>query len=258
MSTTGSSPARLIGDVFALVYRAAPGYEAHLWPDATLALSGDTGAYWLNTAVIGDGPNPEARLRDAIATFSQRALPGWIMHDDALTDRLASLAREAGFDDGGTVPFMVYQAASVNAVPAGDLAVERVGDERGLREANRITAAAFETPLDAVDRVWGPLLLEMPGFDLFLGRREGMAICVVMTVRHGATVGIWTMGTLPNHQRGGAGRQLLQTVLRQHRDQGAESFYLAAFEAGKRLYEQTGFRRTADIRLWVVPDGVRD
>jgi len=36
-----STPARPIGDVFALVDRAAPGYEAHLSPYATLALSGD-------------------------------------------------------------------------------------------------------------------------------------------------------------------------------------------------------------------------
>lgn len=39
-----ASPARLIGDVFALIYRDAVGYAAQLGPDGVLALSGDVDA----------------------------------------------------------------------------------------------------------------------------------------------------------------------------------------------------------------------
>jgi GNAT superfamily N-acetyltransferase len=59
------------------------------------------------------------------------------------------------------------------------------------------------------------------------------------------------MGTLPEYQRQGAGRQLLSAALRHHLQLGAESFYLVAFEAGKRLYDQTGFQTEADLRLWI-------
>jgi GNAT superfamily N-acetyltransferase len=250
-----STPMCLIGDVFALVYRAAPGYEAHLSPHGTLALSGDAGDYWLNTAIINDGPGAEASLRHATVTLRERSLPGWFMHDERLTTRLAPIAREAGLDDGGTAPFMVYRPAPHQSLSpvSGDLAVSSVRNASDLRDANRVTAAAFGSPQDAIDRVWGPALLEMPGLELFLGRRDGEAISVVMTVRHGAVVGIWTMGTVPERQRSGAGRQLLATVLQLHTQHNVVAFYLVAFEAGRRLYEQIGFHPEAEIQIWITP-----
>jgi GNAT superfamily N-acetyltransferase len=256
MSFAISPVSHLIGDVFALIYRGAPNYEAHLWPDATLAMSGEAGAYWLNTVVIGDGPNAEDRLRHATATLRERSLPCWVMHDNSLTPRLASITYESGLQDLGTAPLMVYRPAPQTRDPLtdGDLQIQHVDDKAGLRAANRITAAAFETPVDVVDRVWTPMLLEMPGLDFFLARRDETAISVVVTVRHGPVIGIWAMGTLPDHQRQGAGRQLLTAALRHHLQLGAESFYLVAFEAGKRLYDQTGFKTEAEIHLWISPD----
>jgi GNAT superfamily N-acetyltransferase len=253
MAIAISPISRLIGEVFALIYRGAPHYEAHLWPDATLAMSGDTGDYWVNTVVIGDGPNAEDHLRRATTTLRERSLPCWVMHDDTLVDRLAPIAREAGLQDGGTVPLMILRPSpqATKTVMDGDLRVERVHDETGLREANRIMAAAFESPIDVVDRVWTPMLLEMPGFDLFLARRAGEATGQVMTTRHGPVIGIWTMGTRPEYQRQGIGRHLLDAVIRHHLELGADTFYLAAFEAGKRLYDQTGFETASVIHLWL-------
>src|SRR5205814_273550 len=104
-----SDPTRLVGEVFALCYRAAPGYEAHLWPHATLALSGDVGDYWLNSAVVGDHPEAEKALRHAASVFRDRALPGWMLHPDTLAPRLAPIAGEFGLSDAGTVPFMTFR-----------------------------------------------------------------------------------------------------------------------------------------------------
>jgi GNAT superfamily N-acetyltransferase len=253
MSIAISPVFRLIGEVFALIYRGAPNYEAHLWPDATLAISGDTGDYWLNTAVIADGPNAEDHLRHATTTLRGRSLPCWVLHDESLFDRLAPIAREAELQDGGTVPLMILRPSPHAMLPigSGDLQIERVHDETGLREANRILAAAFESPLDAVDRVCTPMLLEMPGFDLFLARRAGEPAGILMTVRHGPVIGIWTMGTRPEYQRQGIGRHLLNAAIRHHLDLGAETFYLAAFEAGKHLYDQSGFETASFIHVWI-------
>jgi GNAT superfamily N-acetyltransferase len=246
-----SRPTHVVGEVFALLYRAAPGFEAHLWPHATLALSGDTGAFWLNSVVVGDDPAADA-MRSAVAVLRERALPGWVFHPDALTPRLAPLAQEFGLNDAGTVPFMVLRPEHDTSPIASDLTIERVRDETGLREFNRITAAAFETRREAIDRVWGPALLEMPGLKICLGRRDGEAITSVMTVNHGSVVGIWTMGTLPERQRTGAGRRLLTAVLADHRRRGATAFYLVASEAGQALYEQLGFLPELDLRIWIA------
>src|SRR5215211_4030954 len=81
--------------------------------------------------------------------------------------------------------------------------IGRVHDEAGVRDANFLTAAAYDTPIDAINRIWGPLLVETPGVDLFVARRDGDPISSVMTSRHNAGVGIWTMATPPALQRQG-------------------------------------------------------
>ncbi len=255
MSGILSAPTQLIGEVFALIYRGAPGHETHVTPAATLALSGDPGDFWLNSAVISDGNDAESALRHAAATLRERSLPGWLLHDETLTERLAPIARSVELDDGGSAPFMVFhpEQAPPPLQPDGDIVVDQVLDAAELREANRITAAAFGSPEEAINRVWRPLLLETPGLEIFLGRRDGAAISVVMTMRHGSVTGIWTMGTLPDHQRTGAGRALLSTVIRRHLERGATAFYLIAFEAGKRLYDQLGFHTESEIHMWIDP-----
>src|SRR5262245_42488209 len=109
MEPFASSPSRLFGDLFALAFRNADGYEAHLWPHAALALSGARDVWWGNAAVIGNDPNPEARFHHFISVIQQRALPGWMMLFDTVADRLAPLATAAGLLDGGSCPVMVYR-----------------------------------------------------------------------------------------------------------------------------------------------------
>jgi GNAT superfamily N-acetyltransferase len=250
-----SPPSRLFGEVFALAFRNADGYEAHLWPHATLALTGARDVWWGNVAVIGDDPQPEDRLRHAVAVFRERALPGWMLFADTVADRLAPLAASVGLRDGGTCPVMVYRPPTrpPDSGAAHGFGVGRVHDEAGVREANLLAAAAYDSPVDAINRIWGPLLLEMPGFDLFVARRDGVPISTVMTIRHNAGVGIWTMATPPALQRQGGGRAVLEYAIGYHMDRGADTFYLGGFEAGKRLYDQIGFQTVSVFQVWIAP-----
>lgn len=93
----------------------------------------------------------------------------------------------------------------------------------------------------------------MPGFNLFVAHRKGSPISAVMTIRHNAAVGIWTMATLPALQRQGGGRAVLEYAMDYQMDRGVESFYLVAFEAGKRLYDQIGFQPVSALQVWIVP-----
>ena len=88
--------------------------------------------------------------------------------------------------------------------------------------------------------------------DVFLARRGAAPVAALQTTRFGATVGIWAMGTAPEHQRQGAGRALLGAAMAHHRARGAARFYLGATEAGRPLYERAGFRTVAEAAVWAV------
>jgi GNAT superfamily N-acetyltransferase len=244
---------RLFGEAAALVYRAAPGYEAHLWPDGFQVLTGEAEPLF-NVAAVRGGPRAADRLREAAGRCRARDVPGALFVAEEVADRLEPVARELGLQEAGRPPWMVYRPqAQAAPAPTGVYHVEEVGDEAALRAANRLAAAAFEIGPEAMDRVFGPAVLEALGFWLVLARRDGRPVSSVMTTAHGrATVGIWTMATAPAAQRQGAGRALLEDVIARHAGRGAERFYLFSSEAGKPLYDRVGFRTVEESALWLV------
>jgi predicted acetyltransferase len=55
------------------------------------------------------------------------------------------------------------------------------------------------------------------------------------------------MATLPEMQRQGAGRAILEHCMTEHVQNGVRLFYLWADESGFPLYEHFGFRTIADV-----------
>ncbi len=241
---------RLAGEALAICYRASPGYEARLTPHSSLIVSGEPIAD-LNYAVIDQGPQAEAQLRDYVHLIQARGLAIIVFLTADIAGHLASTARALGLQDAGPVPLMVYQPA---AAPTGAsaLKVERVTGESALRASNATAASAFGIPVDAVNRVWAPAVLDGPGVDIFLAWHGSTPLSTVWTTRAGATVGIWAMGTAAEHQRKGAGRAVLQHAIRYHSERGATTFYLLATAAGKPLYERVGFRTFTEGTIWVA------
>jgi GNAT superfamily N-acetyltransferase len=241
---------RLVGEGLALCYRAAPGYEAQLTPQASLILSGEAVAD-LNYAVIDDGPHAEARLREFDLRIQARGLPIYVFLTDAVSNSLTPLAQSLALQHVGEMPLMTYAPTTLPA-QSGDFRCERVESEQDLQQANRVAASAFGLPVEAVQRAWGTIILDGPGVDIFLARQNGDALSSVQTTRMGSTVGIWAMGTTADHQRKGAGQALLNHVIAYHAGRGAKLFFLCATAEGQPLYERVGFRTLAKTEVWVV------
>ena len=241
---------RLSGEALALCFRAAPNYEARLTQHASLILSGEPVAD-LNFAILDAGSQAEDRLREFGQVLQARNIPAIAFLTDDVSDQLAPVARDLGLKGVGHAPIMMYRPDGAR-FDSGRFEVERVRNQEGLTEANRVMAGAYGIPVESVDRTYGPMALDGPGVEMFLARENGKAICSVSTTRTGSTVGIWAMGTLPEHQRKGAGRALLNHVIADHRGRGADLFYLGATEAGKPLYERIGFRTVGGAAIWVA------
>ena len=70
-------------------------------------------------------------------------------------------------------------------------------------------------------------------------------------------MGIWNMATLPEEQRKGVGRAVIDQAVAYHQERGATMFYLMATEAGYPLYERAGFRTVTQPAVWVAGHSVQ-
>lgn len=234
-----------------LVCRIAPGYEAHLWRDSALILTGEPHAD-MNFAYLGDVGEAERHLRVFDEQASARGLPLMVLATPAMTRPLAALASSLGFAPAGEVPLMVcMEPEPRTGLTSQPYVIERICDPAVLSEATPLAARTFGLPTAAVARVYNPEALAVPGLDYFIARRGGEVWSFVQTSRIGTQVGVWSMATPPEFQGQGAGRVLLDAVLTHHRQRGAEAFYLMASSAGQRLYQGLGFQETSRLTSWL-------
>ena len=251
MKPTTSHLWRLASEAIAILYRAAPGYEARLTQQASLILSGEPVAD-LNVAIIDRGPESEDCLRQFAHVIKKRNLPIMALLTAEVSDQLAPIAQDLDLRHAGQIPLMTHHPFDTPPAERTNYQIERVEGVKDLREVGGILASAFELPLESCNRVLWEALLEGPGMDVFLARENGHAVSALQSTRAGDIVGIWAMGTRSERQRKGVGRALLDYVIAYHYAHGAKLFYLWATEAGKPLYERIGFQTITQAAVWVA------
>lgn len=239
---------RLVGDGLAACYVGAEKREIRLLPDAVLALSGEPVAD-LNYVVIPAGPLPNERLRSFMAAAG--SLPLVVLVHPEIAPDVTDTACAHGLQQVGTLPLMT--CASINAGPAAAVCtMSRVADAASLGEAMWVMARAFGLAEEPLKRAFTPQTLLAPGLEIYLARQEEEPVGAVMATQFGAAVGLWAMATVPDHQRQGVGRALLQHVMAAYWERGASFFYLGATEAGYPLYQRLGFQTTVEAVVWVA------
>lgn len=241
---------RLAGEAIAVLLRATPGYEARLIQQASLILSGEPVADF-NIAIIDRGSQSEDWLRQLGQVIHEWNLPILVFLTAEVSDQLAPVVHDLDLKHAGQIPLMTYDPSDT-PIETTDYQIERVENEEELQDVSRILASAFELPLGSCNRVLGERLLEGLGLDIFLAREKSNVVSTLQSTRAGDIVGIWSMGTMPEHQRKGAGRALIDYVLAFHHARGAKLFYLLATEVGKPLYERIGFHTTTEAAVWVA------
>jgi GNAT superfamily N-acetyltransferase len=164
--------------------------------------------------------------------------------------QLASAARTYGFRNVGIMPLMVF-APDADLTTRSEYSAEILATEAGWAEWAALYARAFGIPIDVVSHGWGSPVLDGPGLSIFLVRSNGEAISTVTTIRAGATVGIYALGTPPVHRRQGAATAMLAHAINHHRHSGARFFYAHATEPGQPLYRKLGFETIVELPIWV-------
>jgi GNAT superfamily N-acetyltransferase len=157
-----------------------------------------------------------------------------------------------GYQAGAERPIMVRSPGSTT--PASDrIAIERVGDEVALAEAERILIDGMQlTPYadSPPGCLWAPPVLRRDSIRLYVGRVGGRAVTTAVAVVLDDCVGIFGVATLPEYRRRGYGAAVTSVALA-----AAEAVpsVLTSTPMGERVYAALGFVTTGLRRSWLWP-----
>jgi ribosomal protein S18 acetylase RimI-like enzyme len=135
----------------------------------------------------------------------------------------------------------------------GRLDVGEALDEDGLAEVEETLIDGFPLPARRpVTRgaILPPGLLAAPGYRAWSARIDGKAVGACVSYAHGATVGIYTVATLPAFRSRGVGRAVVTAALEAH---PASVATLVATLLGEPLYRRLGFVEQGVSRWWRYP-----
>ncbi len=95
----------------------------------------------------------------------------------------------------------------------------------------------------------------VPGLAGWVLTHAGRAVSGAWSYQHGTDCGIYTVGTAPAWQRRGFARALVEHVLADAHNRGAQTATLQSTHAGQRLYESLGFESVGRSEEWLVAAG---
>jgi len=252
---------RIYNQGMALTGQVGERGETLLTLDAVLCLSGEPHLE-LNYAVVSGGEDAPERLREFASRIRERGDSAYLTASQAVAAQVEPVARELRLESAAPAPLMVRpgrpsepcspdRGRSAPATAGALFRVDHVRTERSLRDLVCVTAEAFDVPLDQVERAIGPVTLELPGIDVFVGYDGDEAASCAFTSSVGGYAGLWDMATLPSRQREGAGAAVLGHALA-HLSADTTLFYMTASESGRRLYERFGFTVVEMSPTWIV------
>jgi hypothetical protein len=240
---------QLAGEGLALCYRGATAYEAEISHNSALVLSGEPYPD-LNYFLLDDQVFPEIKLCRAVEKIRLRQIPALYFIAADLKERIAETACKLGLTHACNIPVMTY-TSELALYDAAGYEIEIVSNAKMLKTANRLMASAFNLPVAAVERVFGPGIIDAPGVQVFIASRNNTPLCTVQTTTAGNICGIWGMATAPDFKQKMDGKSLLQFVMSYHFLKGVKAFYLLGTEIGRPFYEDIGFQAQTEAMVWV-------
>ena len=127
-------------------------------------------------------------------------------------------------------------------------------DSADLRAAFAdLTSVCFDIAYPVARAVYEPASAWQGRYEGFVGFAGGVPVSMVALVRAPTTLGIYSLGTLPEHRRRGYGEALLRAaVARKQSGTARELLALESTEAGYPLYRRMGFQDVARFTVYLT------
>jgi GNAT superfamily N-acetyltransferase len=190
--------------------------------------------------------NEESALIKIVEQVKKMAVPACVFladHARALTSNI-----DESWSFAGTTPFMSL-----------DLEVAELKEDSRVRLALRedfeavvaLMSETFGMDYDTASQGASPLKNPNTKCNIWIIEDDGQPISTAITRRVGDSITLWNMATSPRFVRRGYGRAIMNHALHQARQDGAKTGLLMASDAGKPLYEATGWVSVEDWDVYL-------
>jgi GNAT superfamily N-acetyltransferase len=227
------------------LWASAGRHEVH--PDTWIALSGEPDAS-MNLA-CSRSASADVLTKECLEPLLAAAKPGIIMLAGPGLSTAQTMI-DIGWVNVGAVPLMLLDRPPANgrdvegvrAMSLEDFPLVRevLADAFALNPSRAQTVLPDSVANDGAMSVWG----------LF---EAGRVVASMIVVREDDLAVVWSMATRRDVQGLGHGRHLLEAVLINQFDDGAQGSLLHASRAGERLYRSLGYDDVEYLQMWSRP-----
>jgi ribosomal protein S18 acetylase RimI-like enzyme len=196
---------------------------------------------------------PEA-IEHLLGRVASTGLPHCLQAREEAAEALAGLAARRGMIPDEDVPLMVLEAAGdLSDAGPGELIIRELSlVERPVHTT--LAAAGFETDQEHFDRLITPEVAGLAGARCYVGEMDGEAVTTGFGLTRGEWVAIFNIATPPAHRRRGYGAAVTARAVRDGFKDGASRAWLQSSPAGRRVYEQLGFKTVSLWRCWIAAE----
>ena len=202
----------------------------------------------------------EARLADCARFFQTRSSRWsfWLCEDLLEPDarrRARQMFLECGMRAISRPPGMVAASLSPPQRPLPEIECCPVADAKLRTAFADITAVSFDIPLTIARAVYQPARAWNGGYQGFAGLVKGQPVSIAATVATPESLGIYSVGTLPEFRRRGYCEALLRAAVAQtqaRQPQPTPRLVLESTDAGHVLYRRMGFRDVARYSVYLT------
>lgn len=209
---------------------------------------------FFNRVFVFSRPDPD-ELGAAVEWLADRDNPFLVTVAEPALESVESHADEVGLArTGETQPGMALR--SLSDIEGGDCVadISPVTDRDDLNDFVRVSAMAFEMPLDVAQRTMPESVLADDQLRPFVGRVGGKTVACGMLHQRGDVAGVYTVGVQEAFRERGIGEAMTREVLRAGRESGCQVGILQSSEMGYSLYEGMGFETVVEYHQFELAE----
>ena len=234
------------------------GAEAREYPGVVLASSGLNVAVFNSAMLTAATSSLEPLIATADTHFSARGL-GWTfwLCEDLLkphdtTGWMRSIFQYKGMLRIGDPPGMFADRLSPPVRPPAEMTFAPVTTQQTRLEFAHVASVVFSLTFGVSQRIYTSPGIWEPPCRGWIGYSNGNAVSIITTVFAADSVGVYSLGTLPQYQGRGFGETLMRHALEEaRREWGVERSVLQATTQGMRLYLRMGYRVVTKFSIYM-------
>lgn len=200
---------------------------------------------WLPDGVLTAPENVITQL-DRVAADGVAHCLEFPVGDDAVR-RIAETRGMAREDD---IPLMRLDREPGGPGPDGLVVRQLAPEEAPLHGA--LAAAGFGVPEEVLVPFVEPGIASRPEIRYYVGEVDGEPVVTGMGLLVDGRLGVWDIGTPPEHRRRGYGSAITAAIARDGFAVGAEWCWLQSSAQGAPVYAALGFQTVATWECWVA------